>query len=195
MIVAKDATIIDIVVKELISENVVVLPTDTVYGFSGIVPSTEDKIRKIKGRDENKPFIHLIAEPKDIFNYTEDFIPEELINMWPGPLTVIVKLKKDLSVFNEETVGFRCPGDKWLRTIISKCGYPIFSTSVNKSGFPLLNTVEEINNVFGKEIPLIVSNVENENKESLPSTIVKIVNGKCQIIRQGEIIIPSSIIV
>ena len=146
MIVAKNATeSIELAVKELTSENVVVLPTDTVYGFSGIVPCTENKIREIKGRDETKPFIRLISEPDEIYRYTEDIVPKELIDMWPGALTVIVTLKKELSLFEGETVGFRCPGDQWLRTVISKCGYPVFSSSVNKSGCPLLNTVEEIN--------------------------------------------------
>ena len=195
MIVAKNATeSIELAVKELTSDNVVVLPTDTVYGFSGIVPCTENKIREIKGRDETKPFIRLISEPDEIYRYTEDIVPKELIDMWPGALTVIVTLKKELSLFEGETVGFRCPGDEWLRTVISKCGYPVFSSSVNKSGCPLLNTVEEINAEFGDKIPLIISNLENENKESKPSTIVKVVNGKCQVIRQGDVIIPGNII-
>ncbi len=37
--------------------KVLILPTDTVYGFSGIVGKTDEKIRSIKGRSETKPFI------------------------------------------------------------------------------------------------------------------------------------------
>ena len=43
--------------------KVLILPTDTVYGFSGIIGETEDLIRKIKGRKEDKPFIVLLSEP------------------------------------------------------------------------------------------------------------------------------------
>ncbi|MBQ3686272.1 MAG: translation factor Sua5, partial [Treponema sp.] len=52
----------------LASGNIVILPTDSVYGFSGIVDlkGAEKKdcgslIRRIKGRDEGKPFIELIS--------------------------------------------------------------------------------------------------------------------------------------
>ena len=46
--------------------GVCVLPTDTVYGFSGIVPQSQSRIYSIKGRDEGKPFIQLIAKPEDL---------------------------------------------------------------------------------------------------------------------------------
>ena len=52
-----DVNSINITVEVLKKGGVVVIPTDTVYGFSGILGDTELKIRKIKGRDENKPFI------------------------------------------------------------------------------------------------------------------------------------------
>ena len=58
--------------------GVAVLPTDTVYGFSGIVDlkankllKTEDRIRRIKGREESKPLIQLISNPDDINRYTD----------------------------------------------------------------------------------------------------------------------------
>ena len=63
--------------------KVVIIPTDTVYGFSGIVDShfcTDSKIKTIKGRDENKPFIQLIATPDEIYKYTKDSIPQKLFD-------------------------------------------------------------------------------------------------------------------
>ena len=69
-----DKESINSVVSALKKGGVLVLPTDTVYGFSGIVdinnslPSfkTDEQIRHIKGRDENKPLIQLIGNPSDI---------------------------------------------------------------------------------------------------------------------------------
>ena len=67
MVISKELNdSIEITVEKLRNKEVVIIPTDTVYGFSGIVPWTEDYIRQIKGREENKPFIQLIAHPKDI---------------------------------------------------------------------------------------------------------------------------------
>ncbi|MDE6736958.1 MAG: Sua5/YciO/YrdC/YwlC family protein [Treponemataceae bacterium] len=52
--------------------KIVVLPTDTVYGFSGIVDGrhyyyhTDRKIREIKWRGDEKPFIQLISSPAEM---------------------------------------------------------------------------------------------------------------------------------
>ena len=117
-----DVLSIEKTVEALKNGDVVIIPTDTVYGFSGIVCkdfATDVKIKNIKGRDENKPFIQLIASPKDISNYTDDIIPQKLFDCWPGALTIIVNDK------NGGTTAFRCPGDQWLREIIEKEGLSV----------------------------------------------------------------------
>lgn len=194
IILRSDSDSVDFVSRVLLEGSVVVLPTDTVYGFSGVVPESEDVIRKIKGRDETKPFIQLIAEPEDIYRYTDEVLPDQLLAMWPGALTVIVPLKKRLITGESEvtTVAFRCPGDGWLRQIIKAVGKPIYSTSVNRSGQPVLSSVLEIDKEFGGEVKLIVDGGSTEN--ALPSTLVKFEKGKCIILRQGDVCIPSSLL-
>ncbi|MBQ7882237.1 MAG: L-threonylcarbamoyladenylate synthase, partial [Treponema sp.] len=145
IILKNDLSAIEKVCCSLLNGDVVIIPTDTVYGFSGLVPFSKEKIQKIKGRDENKPFIQLIANPNDIFKYTNDDIPKKIFSLWPAPLTIIVNLKPELC--NEKdfsTVAFRCPDDIWLRTIIERCGSPIYSTSVNRSGLPILTDIEKM---------------------------------------------------
>lgn len=169
---------------ELLKEGkVLILPTDTVYGFSGIVGKTSEKIRKIKGREETKPFIELIGKPEDIFLITDDSIPKKLLSYWPGPLTIIVHNKKNPI----ETVAVRCPGDEWLRKIIIGANKPIYSTSVNRSGFPVLTKISEIKAEFENEVSLIVD--AGDSKTSVPSTIVKIENEKIIVVRKGAIFI------
>lgn len=194
IILRSDSDSVECVSRVLLEGSVVVLPTDTVYGFSGVVSESEDVIRKIKGRDETKPFIQLIAEPEDIYRYTDDVLPDQLLAMWPGALTVIVPLKKRLITGESEvtTVAFRCPGDGWLRQIIKAVGKPIYSTSVNRSGQPVLSSVLEIDKEFGGEVKLIVDGGSTEN--ALPSTLVKFEKGKCIILRQGDVCIPSSLL-
>ena len=185
MIIKKsDANSIDLTVEKLLQGDIVIIPTDTVYGFSGVVNSdfsSDVKIRIIKGREEAKPFIQLIGKPEDIFNYTKDEIPEDLFSKWPGALTIIVN---DL---NGGTTAFRCPGDEWLRTVINKVGYPLYSTSVNKSGNPILENIEDIKNVFQSEVPLIVSDGDKNN--ALPSTLVKIEKDRFSVLRQGSVVL------
>ena len=87
----------ELVAEYLKNNKVVIIPTDTVYGFSAVASAdsiqnakNQDKIRIIKGRSEDKPFIHLISNSQDIFKYTNQQISSEILNFWPGPLTVIV---------------------------------------------------------------------------------------------------------
>ena len=176
--------------------GIVILPTDTVYGFSGIVDSnttnspysTDAKIRSIKGRSETKPLIQLIAKPEDINLYTDDVIPESLLAKWPGALTVIVHTKPDAPLSDEARIppiAFRCPGDAWLRGIIAECGVPIYSTSVNRSGQPVLEEEVKIAEEFSADVDLIVT--DGDKKGALPSTLVSIENGIVKILRQGSI--------
>lgn len=172
-----------IVIKTLLNNGIVILPTDTVYGFSGITKSetTDSRIRKIKGREETKPFIQLISNPKEIKKYTDDKIPSKILKYWPGPLTIIVNDKRQTGV----TTAFRCPGDKWLRQIIKKCKSPVYSTSVNRSGSPVLDNEKDIVDEFELETDLII--LDGEKKGSLPSTIIKIVDDKVEVLRQGSL--------
>ena len=180
--------------------GVVIIPTDTVYGFSGIVDlkaaatsfETDVKIRTIKGRAETKPLIQLIAKPEDIRLYTDDYIPSELLAKWPGALTIIVHIKEnsplaETAIPESHTVAFRCPGDEWLRKIIAECGAPIFSTSVNRSGQPVLDTTNSITQEFENEVNLIID--DGDKKGALPSTLVTIENGAVKILRQGSVVV------
>lgn len=168
--------------SDLLKKNkVLILPTDTVYGFSGIVGTTDAEIRKIKGREETKPFIQLIAKPTDLFNITNDNIPMELLCYWPGPLTIIVHDKNNL----DNTIAVRCPGDSWLRSVIEKVGSPLYSTSVNRSGSPVLQKINEIKDEFENEVAAIID--AGDSKNGIPSTIVKIENNKVIVVRAGAV--------
>lgn len=182
MILSKcDESSIKICAEFLKNEKILVLPTDTVYGFSGIIGKTDGKIRKIKGRAENKPFIQLIGKPEDISLVTSDFIPQKLLSVWPGPLTIIVHKKENPA----ETVAVRCPGDEWLRRVIISCGSPIYSTSVNRSGFPVLSSIEEIKKEFEDDVDLIID--AGDSKSSVPSTIVRLDDEKIIVVRNGAV--------
>jgi len=213
--------------EALKSNKIVIIPTDTVYGFSGIVSScpqnragpvrdsdccgnsdaavgandvasccdsgTDAEIRRIKGREAYKPFIQLIAAPEDIKLITDDSIPDELFSLWPGALTIIVNDKRagasECAEKPKTTVAVRCPGDAWLRKVIRETGAPIYSTSVNRSGKPVLSDIADIVAEFGKEVELIID--DGDKRNALPSTIVSVANGKCTVLRQGSVIIPT----
>ncbi len=168
--------------------KIVILPTDTVYGFSGISRCdekdffTESLIASIKGRAEKKPLIELLAFPEDVRNYTDEKLPDEIFSKWPGPLTAIVKNNSRYkSITGRETTAFRCPGDEWLRKVIELCGAPIYSTSVNRSGKPVLTKISQIRSEFEGEVDLIVEDGDKDSAK--PSTIVSFVDGVLKTIR------------
>lgn len=168
--------------KILLENKVVIIPTDTVYGFSSIVTEDESnskKIHLIKGRDENKPFIQLIGNPSDIKLYTNDVIPQKLLDLWPGPLTIIVNNKD-----NTKTLAFRCPNDKWLCSVLNMIKKPLYSTSVNKSDEPILNKIDDII----KEFSFVDLIVDDGNRiDGIASTIVDVTKACVKIVRQGEL--------
>jgi L-threonylcarbamoyladenylate synthase len=167
---------------------VAILPTDTIYGFSGIVPDTEETIRQMKGREIQNPFIRLLANPEDIRTSTDADIPSALLSLWPGPLTLVVPLKTRWRNASE-TAAFRCPGDNWLRQVISLTGKSIYSTSVNTAGRSPLTAIKDIIRDFGGKVSLIVSAGDCENVQ--PSTLVDITGGECKVLRQGVLQIPA----
>lgn len=165
---------------ELKQGHIVIIPTDTIYGFSGLIGKTAEAIARIKGRAENKPFIALIAEPADIYCYTDIKIPEHILNLWPAPLTLIVPLK------GQGTQAFRCPADEWLRNVVAAAGDAVYSTSVNRSGMPPLTDISTICREFEDSVALIV---DGGNLEGLPSTLVDLTSGTPRVLRQGSVVI------
>lgn len=189
----KDSNSIQLAAKYLKEGKILILPTDTVYGFSGIVDNqsnfkSDERIRQIKGRSENKPLIQLIANPEDIYLFTNDKIPQKLLEKWPGSLTIIVHTKEDAPLSSHAklpTIAFRCPGDEWIRKIIKECECPIYSTSVNRSGQKVLDTAQEIEKEFSKEVDLIIS--DGDKKGALPSTLVSLDGQEIKVLRQGSV--------
>jgi L-threonylcarbamoyladenylate synthase len=158
--------------------NIAIIPTDTIYGFSGIVPDTEQKIREPKDRSDKKPFIRLLAKPEDVFLYTDIRVPPALLAFWPGPLTLVVPT-------SVVSIAFRCPGDEWLRNVIAKTGKPLYSTSANRAGQSPFSAIKDIIREFESTVSLIVAAGDCAN--SRPSTIVDITSGTCKVLREGSI--------
>ena len=167
---------------ELKQGNIVIIPTDTIYGFSGLIGKTAEAIARIKGRSEDKPFIALIAEPADIYRYTEIKIPERILKVWPAQLTLIVPLKGK----GQGTQAFRCPADEWLRSVVAEAGDAIYSTSVNRSGTPPLTDIDAICCEFEASVSLVV---DDGNLEGSPSTLLDLTSGDPRVLRQGAVVI------
>lgn len=170
----------DSIARVLSETGIVIMPCDTIYGIVGIYPSSENRIRDLKGRDENKPFLILIKK-EWISRFTKLKIKQYFIDLWPGPLTLIVPGLKGI------TVALRVPDDKRLQNILLQLDKPLYSTSVNKSGHASLNTANDIEEEFGSDVELFVN--EGDLTDGKPSTIIDLTTNPNKIIRQGSCLI------
>ena len=173
------------------------IPTDTVYGLSARATfdssgdEGEAKLAALKGGRADKQFIRLVYSIEQIETYCAMPIPRAIKNRWPGKLTAVLPLKSRFCKREGDTAAFRCPADPWLRDVLHLCGFPIFSTSANRSGCPPITRFCDAVREFEHDVPLIVDG--GDLSASLPSTIVRVgVAGDVEVLRQGEVSVCSS---
>jgi len=179
--------------KILENDGVVVLPTDTLYGVIGCALSKKsvEKIYKIKGRTETKPFIVLVTSLKDIGLFGIKINKDQakfLEKIWPGKVSVILPCKLSKWRYlhrGEESIAFRMVGPKNINlfNLINKVG-PLVAPSANKQGeSPALN-ITQAKGYFNKEVDLYINGGTKTNK---PSTIVKFEGNNLIVLRQGGV--------
>jgi len=153
--------IIDLVAGSLHIGQIIVLPTDTIYGLSCLatLPRAIKKIYHLKKREAHKPLLILVSDLKMAKKYVYiSALQEKLLKkMWSKnepPTTVILKKRRKLP--NELTRGsdglaLRLPKSKFLIKIIEKVNRPIVSTSLNLSGQKNITDLHKLNYYFPKK--------------------------------------------
>ena len=178
------------IVKELQNGNLVITPTDTVYGIMADAMNEIAiiKVFEAKHRNYNKPLILLVNSIDMLKEYVNQLskLEKDLINSYfPGKLTIILKKNNkinNLITAGSEYVGIRIPDNKDLLNIITKLGRPVISTSANIAD---RNTITNINEI-DKELLNKVSYIEDNGEiKSCSSTIIKVENEKITILREG----------
>lgn len=186
-IVGKD---IKFVATQLLEGKVVAFPSDTVYGLACIYDNKKaiQKIKQIKGRDENKPLPMMVNHYLQLegiakINEQEKKVFEKLT---PGALTLILDKEECLPAYVNngfDTIGVRIPNDQFILDLIHFVKKPLLVTSANRSNQPTGTTLMEVLNQIPNEIDLIV---EGDCGSLTSSTIIDLRKG-LKIIREGEI--------
>jgi L-threonylcarbamoyladenylate synthase len=139
---------------QILRQNeVVALPTETVYGLGGNAKNDEavSKIFAAKGRPVDNPLIIHVAEHQQLAEFVEEVPAKAALLMktfWPGPLTIILKIKK--GILSEKataglgTVGVRMPDHPVALALLKACGLPIAAPSANSSGKPSPTTAPHV---------------------------------------------------
>jgi L-threonylcarbamoyladenylate synthase len=187
--------------------HLVSFPTDTVPALA-VRPDRAPLIFEAKQRSQTKPLILMGGDIADLWAYVSG--SEAELALWqqvaaqylPGALTLVLpasdRVPPVMNPTDPTTIGIRVPNHPIARHILSLT-QPLATTSVNRSGEPPLETMEEINRYFPDVFTLLPDelnhleqnfyrNHKTPNPSSgVPSTVVKWTGQDWEVLRQGGV--------
>jgi len=177
--------------KYLDKNDCIAVPTETVYGLAGNAYSdiAVKKIFKLKKRPANNPLIvhyYDINKLKQDCHINDNFI--KLFNKFsPGPITFILKLKKDSKISNfvtnkQKTLAVRFPKHLLFRKLLKNLNYPLAAPSANISTKLSSVQASDVIEEFGSKIKYILNG--GKCKIGVESTIINL-TAKPTILRFG----------
>jgi len=174
-------------------EDVVAIPTETVYGLAGNIYS-EKAIRKIFEVKQRPFFNPLIVHVHSMTQLGElvTEIPRKAQLLadafWPGPLTLVLKKKPtvpDLITANKDTVALRMPNHPIALRLLKELPFPIAAPSANPFNRISPTSALHVEGYFKDSIPMVLDG--GECKNGLESTIVGFENEEPIVYRLGAI--------
>ena len=181
-------------IKKTIEEGgIIIFPTETVYGIAASALSEKgiDKLYKAKKRPREKAINIMISDKKEIEKYAiiKNKVERKIIDKFmPGEITIILEKKNNFGktfTLPDNTIGIRIPNSPIALAILKEINIPLIVSSANISGMESGINPEEIKKYFSKSVDAIISGGIIE--KGVPSTIVKVDNGKINILREGKI--------
>ena len=177
--------------KYLDKNDCIAVPTETVYGLAGNAYSdiAVRRIFKLKKRPVNNPLIvhyYDVNKLKQDCHINDNFI--KLFNKFsPGPITFILKLKKDSKISNfvtnkQKTLAVRFPKHLLFRKLLKNLNYPLAAPSANISTRLSSVQASDVVEEFGSKIKYILNGGECEI--GVESTIINLTT-KPTILRFG----------
>ena len=180
-------------VNHLKRNDLIGVPTETVYGLAGNAYSRNSvkKIYSLKKRPKFNPLI--------IHYLNKDQIANDVIlnnnffriykNLCPGPITFILKKKisskvTSLATANLKTIAIRFPKNKMIRKLLKEINFPLAIPSANKSGGISPVEPKDVAEEFGGKVKLIID--DGKTKIGLESTVIDL-TGRAKILRPGSI--------
>lgn len=184
---------LDLAKNLLENDEVVAIPTETVYGLAGNIFS-EKAIKKIFETKQRPFFNPLIVHMHSIDSLAEVCmeIPLKaklLANMfWPGPLTLVLKKRNtisDLVTGGKDTVAVRIPNHPLTLDLLSKLDFPLAAPSANPFGSISPTTAKHVANYFSNILPMVLDGGNCVN--GIESTIIGFENEEPILYRLGAI--------
>ena len=172
--------------------EVVVLPTDTVYGVGAdaFSPEAVAAVLAAKGRGREMPPPVLVPSPRTVDGLATavpDWARDLIAELWPGPLTLVfhapASLMWDLGDTNG-TVALRMPEDDIALAVLTEVG-PMAVTSANLTGSPAATTVLEAAAQLGGAVSVYLDG--GPSRGGAASTIVDCTTESPTVLREGAV--------
>ncbi len=172
--------------------ELIVLPTDTVYGVGAdaFIPAAVTTMLAAKGRGRNKPSAVLVGTAKAAAALVEDLgaFGQDLIDeFWPGALTLVFRasptLLWDLGD-TKGTVALRMPLHPVALDVLRQTG-PLAVSSANRTGEPPATTADEAWRQLGEAVSVYLDG--GPCPDNVPSTIVDLTGTIPVLLRAGAV--------
>jgi L-threonylcarbamoyladenylate synthase len=159
-------------------EEVVAIPTETVYGLAGNIFS-EKAVRKIfslKERPLYNPLIVHLASARALPSVARE-VPAAARKLaqafWPGPLTLVLPKTDsvpDLVTAGKPTVAVRVPAHPVARSLLEQLDFPLAAPSANPFGAISPTVAVHVAAYFGQRLSLVLDG--GPCQRGIESTIV-----------------------
>lgn len=166
--------------------DLVVIPTDTVYGLAANAfnPKAVEALLNAKGRDRTAPPPVLIPKVETLSALATDLplVANQLAAaFWPGALTMVLKAQRSLDWDLGETrgtVAIRVPDHKVTLALLEDVG-PLAVSSANLTGQPAAVNIQQAVDYFGNKVSVYLDGGASPKAEA--STILDLTQ-----VRDGE---------
>jgi L-threonylcarbamoyladenylate synthase len=177
--------------KALKSEEVVAIPTETVYGLAGSLYSQKaiEKIFSVKQRPFFDPLIVHVSNVKEAQDLASEWSPlaQALAQKyWPGPLTIVAPKAhavSDMVTSGLQSVGLRWPRHDLTQKLLEVTG-PLAAPSANLFGRTSPSTAAHVESEFAGSVKVLDGGACDIGIES---TVVKIDGDRINFLRKGII--------
>lgn len=173
--------------------ELVVIPTETVYGLGADASNIQavQKIFALKGRPADHPVIVHIKDQEQLTHWAREIPPlayQLAEAFWPGPLTLILKKQAwvaDIITGGQDTVGLRAPNHPLTQALLERFAGGIAAPSANRFGHISPTAPSHVKAEFKENTPFIIDG--GSAIIGLESTIISLVEDSPVLLRPGGI--------
>lgn len=175
-------------IRALRRGEVVVIPTDTVYGLAAAADNRAavETMFALKHRPFDVRVAVLVSDLEQAERHVLLGPAGRALAAacWPGPLTIVAPrhVVGSLAAGDEETLGVRCPADDAARALAAAVG-PLAATSANLHGHETPSSAAAVAELF----PDVGVVLDDGPRHGVASSVVSVVGAMPELIREGPL--------